>query len=223
MHFAILVEDASGKAMLDILVPKILGPDSEHSFEIHPYKGIGHIPKGLSPKTDPEKRILLDQLPRILAGFGQTFASYGKAYPAAVIVVCDLDNRNEQAFRSELSAVLERVGKAPSTAFCLAIEEGEAWLLGDMAAIKKAFPKAKDAVLASYVNDSICGTWELLADALYPGGARVLEAQGYRVAGAEKFRWAREISPHMDVDNNESPSFRDFITALRPKDAPVSP
>jgi hypothetical protein len=215
MHFAILVEDQSGMVMLNILVPKILGADTEHTFEVHPYKGIGHIPKGLTPKTDPKKRILLDNLPRLLAGFGQAFAGYGDAYPAAVIVVCDLDNRNLRLFREELTAVLHKVRKAPDTAFCLAIEEGEAWLLGDMPAIKKAFPKAKDAVLATYKNDSICGTWELLADALYPGGAKSLESHGYRVAGAEKSRWAREISPHMDVDNNSSPSFVDFVETLR--------
>jgi hypothetical protein len=216
MHFAILVEDISGKTMLDILVPKILGPDTEHTFTVYPFKGIGHIPKGLNPKTDPEKRILLDQLPRLLAGFGSAFAGFGKAYAAAVIVVCDLDRRNLRSFRTELTTVLDNVNKAPDTSFCLAIEEGEAWLLGDIPAIKKAFPKAKGAVLAGYQNDSICGTWELLADALYPGGASSLEAQAYHVAGAEKSRWAREISPHMDVDNNRSPSFGDFVAALRP-------
>lgn len=215
MHFAILAEDISGKTMLDILVPKILGPDTEHTFEVYPYKGIGHIPKGLNPKTDPEKRILLDQLPRLLAGFGKAFAGYGDDYPAAVIVICDLDNRNLRSFRNELMAVLDNVRRAPDTAFCLAIEEGEAWLLGDIPAIKKAFPKAKDAVLADYENDSICGTWELLADAVYPGGASLLKVQGYHVAGAEKSRWAREISPHMEINKNQSPSFGDLVAVIR--------
>lgn len=215
MHFAILVEDQSGKVMLDILVPKILGSDTPHTFEVHSYKGIGHIPKGLSPKTDAAKRILLDQLPRLLAGYGKTFAGYGDDFSAAVIVVCDLDNRNLATFRQELTGLLDKVHPAPDTAFCLAIEEGEAWLLGDIPAIKKAFPKAKDAVLDEYENDSICGTWELLANAVYPGGAKSLQDQGYRVAGAEKSRWAREISPHMEVERNQSPSFRDFMSALK--------
>lgn len=215
MHFAILVEDVSGKTMLDILVPKILGAGTPHTFKVYPYRGIGHIPKGLNPKTDPEKRILLDQLPRLLAGFGKVFACYGEDYAAAVIVVCDLDNRNQRAFRRELTDLLDRVSPAPDTAFCLAIEEGEAWLLGDFAAIKEAFPKAKASVLANYENDSICGTWELLADALCPGGASVLEAQGYRAVGAEKSRWAREISPHVNVAKNLSPSFGEFVAVLR--------
>jgi len=32
MHFEILVEDRSGKQMLDILIPKIIG--DQHSFKI---------------------------------------------------------------------------------------------------------------------------------------------------------------------------------------------
>jgi hypothetical protein len=204
--------------MLDILVPKIANEDD--TFEVHPYKGIGHLPKGLNPKTDPEKRILLDQLPRLLAGFGTTFAKYGKYYPATVIVVCDLDDRSFGAFAKELRGLLSRIRQAPKTAFCLAVEEGEAWFLGDLTAIKTAYPKARDSILNNYKNDSICGTWELLADAVYPGGARSLEAQGYRVTGAEKSKWAREISPHMEIDRNKSPSFAGFVSAIRP--APVS-
>ncbi len=219
MHFAILVEDQSGKAMLDIVVPKIIG--DPHTFEVHPYKGIGHIPKGLNPQTDPEKRILLDQLPRLLTGFGRTFAKYGKIYPSAIIVVCDLDDRDLKTFTNELHGLLAQILQPPDTAFCLAVEEGEAWLLGDIPAIKAAFPKAKEGVLNNYKNDSICGTWELLADPVYPGGAKSLGGQGYRVAGAEKSRWAREISPHMDVERNKSPSFGTFLAAIRT--APASP
>jgi hypothetical protein len=213
MHFAILVEDQSGKAMLDIIVPKIIG-DTD-TFEVHPYKGIGRIPKGLNPKTDPEKRILLDQLPRVLAGYGKTFANYPDNYSAAVVVVCDLDDRNLQAFTKELRGLLDKIRPAPDTAFCLAIEEGEAWLLGDLPAIKTAFPRAKENVLDGYINDSICGTWELLADAIYPGGAKSLNAQGYRATGAEKTRWAQTIAPHMRVVQNQSPSFSGFVSTLR--------
>lgn len=132
-----------------------------------------------------------------------------------MIVVCDLDRRNLKTFRDELTVVLDNVAQAPRTSFCLAIEEGEAWLLGDIPAIKKAFPKAKDTILAGYKNDAICGTWEVLADALYPGGSSSLEAQGYYAAGKRKSYWAREISPHMDIDTNRSPSFGNFIATLR--------
>src|SRR5690606_202521 len=95
----------------------------------------------------------------------------------------------------------------PEARFCIAIEEGEAWFLGDIPAIKAAYPKAKDAVLKKYVNDSICGTWECLADAVYAGGAAALNSKGWQAVGKEKSQWSEQISPHMDVLNNASPSF----------------
>ena len=48
MHFEVLVEDASGKKTLDILIPRIIG--EQHSFEVRAYKGIGRIPKDFRKK-----------------------------------------------------------------------------------------------------------------------------------------------------------------------------
>ncbi|MBF0371568.1 MAG: hypothetical protein HQL52_19185 [Magnetococcales bacterium] len=213
MHFEILVEDQSGKTALDTLVPKILGDGG--TFNIHPYKGVGRIPKNLQGTADPSKRILLDQLPRLLRGYGNTFASYPDDYPAAVIIVCDLDDKCLKTFRGELIRVLDACNPAPETRFCIAIEEGEAWFLGDLTAIKTAYPAAKDSVLNGYVNDSICGTWERLADAIFPGGSGKLGQQGWQAIGAEKSKWAEKISPHMDVEINASPSFSYFRSKLR--------
>ncbi|MBN2737768.1 MAG: hypothetical protein JXR70_12360 [Spirochaetales bacterium] len=96
----------------------------------------------------------------------------------------------------------------------LAIDEGEAWFLGDIQAIKAVYPKAKDSVLNAYKNDSICGTWEKLADAVYHGGSSVLSAKGWQIIGAEKSRWAENITPHMDAANNRSPRFQYFRDKL---------
>lgn len=212
MHFEILVEDSSGKIALDLLVPKIIGP--EHTFRIHPYKGIGRIPKGLKTTADPQKRILLDQLPKLVRGYGTTFAAY-PTKTVALIVVCDLDRQCLSAFRKELLALVAACEPKPDTYFCIAVEEGEAWFLGDIAAIKKAYSNAKDIVLHSYINDSICGTWEKLADAIVPGGAKSLQKQGWQAEGQAKALWASKIPPHMDVDHNLSPSFCYFRDKLR--------
>jgi hypothetical protein len=213
MHFEILVEDASGKKALDILVPRIVG--AGHTFRVHPYKGIGHIPKNMRDATDPSKRILLTNLPKLLKGYGRTFQGYAKNYPAAVIVVCDLDDKNHDLFLDELNGILESCHPKPEARFCIAVEEGEAWFLGDLPAIVAAYPNAKAHVLAGYVNDSICGTWEWLAEAVYQGGAKGLAKKGWQSVGAEKARWAEDISPRMNVDNNASPSFRSFREELR--------
>jgi len=210
MHFEILVEDASCERMLERLMPKLL--PAADTFRIHSYKGCGSIPGNLKTVQDPAKRILLDQLPRLLRGYGKTY----RADPSQgiVVVICDLDDRNRDSFTAELNNVLEHCNPAPVTRFCLAVEEGEAWLLGDKDAIYAAYPKAKKAVLDSYVNDSICGTWEVLADALYRGGHTTLEKLGYQAVGTEKSEWAIHITPHMDVLHNQSPSFNEMKQSI---------
>ena len=213
MHLEILVEDASGKTLLDILIPRIIG--DQHTFRVIGYRGIGRIPRNLSSTGDASKRILFDRLPKLLRGYGKTFVNYPDRYPAAVVLVCDLDNRCLRAFRQELFTVLEACRPKPDTRFCIAIEEGEAWLLGDVSAIVAAYPGAKVNVLNRYINDSICGTWELLADAVYPGGSTRLKDQGWGAVGREKSVWSEKIAPQMEIDHNESPSFQYFLKKVR--------
>ena len=213
MHFEVLVEDQSGKKALDILIPKIIG--NQHTCKVIAYRGIGRIPRNLKSGTEANKRILLDRLPSLLRGYGKTFADYPPNYPAAVILVCDLDDKCLKTFRQELFSVLNACNPKPETRFCIAIEEGEAWLLGDIPAIKAAYPKAKDNVLSRYKNDTICGTWELLADAVFPGGANELKKKGRTSVGREKSIWAECIATHMNVAINASPSFCYFHKKIR--------
>ena len=211
MHFEVLVEDKSGSIALEVILSKILGENyCEHSWEIIPYKGLGRIPKNLHGVTAPEKRILLDRLPRLLRG-------YGKSLPdsCAVVVVVDLDDRDCMQFKRELLDVLDACDPSPRTLFRIAIEEGEAWLLGDRDAMKAAYPNAKDSVLDNYVQDSICGTWETLADAVHTGGSAKLKTSGHPDIGAAKCDWAQAIGPHIDVDGNQSTSFQVFRDGVR--------
>ena len=138
MHFEILIEDLSGKAALDILMPQITGEN--HTSRVISYRGIGRIPKNLKSRTDARDRILL----------------------------------------------------------------------GDISAIRKAYPRAIGNVLNSYQNDAICDTWEHLADAIYPGGAKALQSQPWYVIGKEKSTWAEKITPFMNINKNKSPSFCHF-------------
>ncbi|PKM37137.1 MAG: hypothetical protein CVV06_07475 [Gammaproteobacteria bacterium HGW-Gammaproteobacteria-10] len=209
MHFEVLVEDLSGKNALERLIPKIVG--EKHTFRVLAYKGIGHVPKNMNSAADASKRKLLANLPRLLSGYGKAWNNYS----GVVIVICDLDDKCLKSFLSQLQGILKSCDPRPETRFCIAIEEGEAWFLGDIAAIKKAYPKAKCSVLESYQADSICGTWEILADAVYPGGSRELIKQGQNKIGAEKSAWALKISPYMDIDRNCSPSFNYFVGKLK--------
>lgn len=210
MHFEICVEDSSTVKLLEHLVPKFLGPQGEpHRWRLHPYKGIGRLPKDLKPTGDPNKRILLDQLPRLLRGFGKT--------PGVdmIVVVLDLDDRNCVGFLEELKQLADACGMESKTLFRLAVEETESWYFGDRDALKKAYPRAKDKVLDAYSQDSICGAWERLADALHPGGSAAIKKNGWPAPGQIKHEWAEKIGPLMEPNRNVSPSFGKLRDGLR--------
>ena len=160
-------------------------------------------------KADPAKRILLDQLPRLLRGYGKT--------PGidAVVVVLDVDKHDCKAFLKELQALAHACVPSPNTLFRLAIEETEAWYLGDRAALLGAYPRAKQEVLKDYVQDSACDTWELLADAVYPGGSAAIKKAGWPLPGQIKHEWAEKIGPLMTLEKNISPSFGKLRAGLR--------
>ena len=211
MHFEVLVEDRSGSIALEHVMQKILGANNAaHSWKIYSYRGIGRVPKDLRSGKDPQKRLLLDRLPRILQGYGR---SLGDVAPSAVIVVVDADARDCRAFKRELLDVLDACNPRPRTLFRIAVEESEAWLLGDRDAVKAAYPGARDSVLDRYVQDSRCDTWELLADAIHPGGSSALEK--WPASGQAKCEWAEKIAPRMDVDRNRSRSFQVFRDGVR--------
>ncbi len=203
MHLEVLVEDKSGKAFLDFALQRMVG--DSHTFQVHSYKGVGRIPRNLNKSGDASKRILLDQLrgAQQLAGLA---VRYPEDFRAAVMVVCDLDDRDQASFCAELAAVLSACRPKPNAVFCLAIEEGEAWLLGDIAAVRRAYPNARERVLQDYINDSICGTWERLADAVFPGGADALSKQGWQAVNGRKSNWVHNIIPHMDPRSINHPA-----------------
>ena len=211
MHLEVLVEDQSGSITVDAVLEKILGVNGDkHSWRLHPYKGSGDIPENLYRETDPAKRLLLNGLPRLLRGYGKSLDA-----SSAVVVVVDLDDRDCIAFKRELLGVLDACDPRPNALFRIAVEESEAWLLGDRAAVKAAYPHAKDSVLDGYRQDAVCGTWETLANAVHAGGAAALAKAGWPAPGEAKCEWARKIAPHIDPDRNRSPSFRAFRDGVR--------
>ncbi len=214
MHFEILVEDKSGSIALEAILEHILGPNgTPHTRRVISYKGLGHIPKGLSGVVDPKKRILLDRLPSLLRGYGKSLKHLGDS--TAVVVVVDLDDKQCVEFKQQLLSVLNACEPRPRALFRIAIEESEAWLLGDPDAVKAAYPGARDSILDGYAQDSICGTWEVLADAVHQGGAARLAKTGYPAIGIAKCEWARMIAPLMDVEKNRSRSFRLFRDTVK--------
>jgi hypothetical protein len=212
MHIEVLVEDSSGARLMGHLLPKMLGEHGKpHTWRVIDYKGIGRIPKNMNGKADVAKKTLLENLPKALKGYGRT-AGYDK-----VFVLVDTDDRDVAQFKRELTALAEACGPTPKTGFGLATEELEAWYLGDRQALDKAYPKADTKVLKRYIQDSVCGTWELLADAVVKGGAKAVKTHTWVRAGDLKHDWADKMGPLMDITRNQSTSFcaaRDALTAL---------
>ena len=210
MHVEVLIEDSSSQRLIEHLMPRFVGSFGEpHSWKLHDYRGIGRIPRGLKATSDPSHRILLDQLPRVLRGYAET--------PGidAVVVVLDSDNRDCFAFLSELKSLAASCGASDLVLFRLAIEETEAWYLGDRDALLKAYPRARMRALDHYVQDSVCGTWELVAEAIHPGGARAIRQAGWPLPGQIKHEWAERIGPLLDPETNRSPSFAKLRDGLR--------
>ena len=90
--------------------------------------------------------------------------------------------------------------------FRIAIEETEAFYLGDPRAIRAAFPEAKLRRMKDYQQDSICGTWELFQ--------RVVDARS-----EDKVDWAERMASHLGTTwrgrgENRSPSFQQLCKGL---------
>ena len=169
MHFQYLVEDQSGAALIRILMQKIVELYPNATYDCKGFRGIGGFTRKNTIKETKTGKLLND-LATYLRGFDRSLQSF----PSVIIVVLDSDDHDVQQFRSELEAVAMQNMIKIDHVFCLAVEEIEAWLLGDRHALLSAYPHAKMHVLNTYVQDSICGTWEVLADAVYPGGTSKL-------------------------------------------------
>jgi len=103
-----------------------------------------------------------------------------------------LDERCLRKFRRELNDIMEACQPRPVTRFCFAVEEGEAWLLGDLSAVTAAYPRGDATVLRRYRQDAL---WQAI--------------------GREKAAWAEQIAPYVDVERNLSPSFQYFRKQVR--------
>lgn len=129
----------------------------------------------------------------------------------ALFIVVDSDARNVTVFRRELNELLNQCNPKPDAHFIVATEEMEAWLLGDCAAIEAAYPKYDRKAYKLYVQDSVCETWEKLAEILKE--KHIKKADFYTV-GMYKSMWASKIGAYMDISQNKSPSFNAFVSEL---------
>lgn len=213
-YIEILIEDKSGSILADQILKKYTNNRSDILYNIRSFKGIGKIPKKINKINNVKSKRLLNDLPLYLKGLNDSLKQL--PYNKAIIVILDCDDENCVDLKLKLLEMYKELNISINVFFCIAIEEMEAWLLGDFKAIMEAYPTAKRHVHQNYKQDEIVGTWEYLADVVYKGGLLQLkrDANTYYEIGKQKCLWAQEIGKNLDIRNNNSPSFNYFISKL---------
>lgn len=196
MKLHVLVEGTSERGFFEPWAARLL---RGHTVKVYPHQGKGNLPTSDKTKNDSRKRGLLDQLPAKLRAFGKSFDSRTDR----VVVIVDADNENPDALTARLQRLLAEISPAPKVLFCIAVEELEAFYLGDLKGLKRAYPDHNQALARKYQPDSICGTWE------YFGGV-------IRDGGGNKVDWADAMGPVVTTlaAHSRSPSFRALVTGL---------
>lgn len=213
-YIEILIEDKSGGILVEHIMAKYVMNKEYITYQIHCFKGIGKIPFKANRMSQIKSKRLLTDLPMYLKGMDASLKDMpGKK---AIFVLLDSDDEDCAKLKCSLMQMCQELEISIEVFFCIAIEEMEAWLLGDSEAVLKAYPMAKRHLLQKYVQDSIIGTWEFLADIVYKGGIQSLKrnASSYYEIGEFKCKCAESIGELLDIRKNVSPSFNYFIRKL---------
>lgn len=210
MLIEILSEDKSGSVVVERSVERICDAEGKKAqICVRPHRGCGSLPKDLNAKPPKFASSLLDLLPAKLRAYNSVYG--GKEM--ILIIAMDSDNNDPEALRKELYEAARIYAPDIRSVVGISTEEIESWMLGDKAAVIDAYPDCDRNVLDSYVQDSVCGTWEVLCRAVCDNAEKLIDI-GYPAIGHYKANWAEEISKYMSPQRNVSPSFNTFRMAL---------
>lgn len=196
MNVHLLVEGASERAFLEPWCRRLL---NGKRVKVHPHQGKGSLRYPLSQRPDPRHRGLLDQLPAKLRGFAAA-----EPPPRGVVVLIDADDESCKDLASAVLGAAAEVAPSLNVVVRVAIEETEAFYLGDLRAVEKAYPDADMGLARRYVPDSIVGTWETFGQVIGDDGEN-------------KVAWAETMGEVVTTSAaaTRSPSHRALMRALR--------
>lgn len=197
MHVLFFVEEPSAEAALANLLPKLL--PAQTTFQSIIFQG---------------KMDLLNNLSARLRGYASWLPEDWR-----IVVLIDEDRQDCIQLKAQLdsaaqSARLSCKSQTKNEKFQvlnrIAVEELEAWFLGDIEALRQVYPRLP-ASLSNHQKfrdpDAITGgTWEALE--------HILQKNGYYPSGYQKLSAARQISQYMEPARNRSHSFRVFLDGL---------
>ena len=200
MHLEVFVEEESAQITLTNLIPRIAGPAV--TFRFHAYSG---------------KQALLRKLPQRLVGY--------RSWPLTdwhVVVLVDRDRADCHSLKTQLekaaadAGLTTRTNARPDGTFQvmnrIAVNELEAWLIGDPDAVSAAYPRVRPefARRKGYRDPDATGHGAAEALRLLLRRAGYYGGQDY----LPKVEVARAISAHLNPDRNGSRSFRAFRDGL---------
>jgi len=137
-----------------------------------------------------------------------TLPTISKIPDARILVTRDQDSENCRMLKKRLLDLI--TGKC----FCIykiriVCRELECWMLGDMEAISKAYPRFKPE---QYQHKADFREVDLIADA--PDRLLRMIPELKENKSLPKLAFANNVAPHMNVDINTSLSFKHFVTSV---------
>ena len=182
----ILTEELSIKNIFDIVLPQILPQDIRFRILVH------------QGKNDLEHALM------------KKIASLSKIEGSKILITMDQDNNDCKQLKQKLENLIKE------KCICnykirIVCKELESWLLGDLSAIEKAFPRFKRELYAekAQIRD-VDKIREKPTDFLL----RIIPDFKDREK-LPKLEFSKKIAPFMDIKKNNSKSFNHTISAIK--------
>ena len=181
----ILTEELSIKNVFDIILPKIL--PSDFGFRILVHQGKSDLENALTDKI----------------------TSLSKITGAKILITIDQDNNDCKQLKNKIIGI---IGENYACEYKIRIvcKELESWLLGDLLAIEKAFPRFKSASIAKKAQirdvDKINKPSNFLL--------RIIPEYKDRKK-IPKLEFSKKTAQFLDITNNKSTSFNNTIEAIK--------